>query len=103
MLRLKLREYVLLTEPIYREKYYIELMKQFSPALRTTVANFQLSHYVANIPFFAFAIQRGCGFEEGAIMPQQALCEGGFIVRILRHYFCFIHSRSGVCRCGEIR
>ena len=71
MLRLKLREYVLLTEPIYREKYYIELMKQFSPALRTTVANFQLSHYVANIPFFAFAIQRGCGFEEGAIMDVQ--------------------------------
>ena len=62
---------MLLTEPIYREKYYIELMKQFSPALRTTVANFQLSHYVANIPFFAFAIQRGCGFEEGAIMDVQ--------------------------------
>lgn len=75
MLRLKLREYVLLSEPIYREKYYIELMKQFSPSLRITVANFQLSHYVANIPFFAFSIQRGCGFEEGAIMDVQVIPE----------------------------
>lgn len=68
MLRLKLREYVLLSEPVYREKYYIELMAGLSPALRVTVANFQLSKDVANVPFFAYALQRGCGFDEGAIM-----------------------------------
>ena len=36
-------------------------MKQFSPALRTTVANFQLSHYVANIPFLRLLYKGAAG------------------------------------------
>jgi len=61
ILRLKLREYIILSEPIYREKYYMELMEAMSPGLKQAVAQHRLSDIVRRINFFSYAMRRGCG------------------------------------------
>ncbi|KAH8067169.1 phosphorelay sensor kinase [Aureococcus anophagefferens] len=61
ILRLKLREYIILSEPIYREKYYMELMEAMSPGLKQAVAQHRLSDTVRRINFFSYAMRRGCG------------------------------------------
>ena len=68
VLRFKLREYVVLSEPIYREKYYMSLIESMSPGLKEAIATHRLSGTVRNISFFSYAMRRGCGIVAYAVV-----------------------------------
>ena len=68
VLRLKLREYVILSEMIYRERYYMSLMEGMSPTLKQAVASHRLSKTVRRISFFAYAMRRSCGIAVGTTL-----------------------------------
>ena len=60
-LRLRLREYIMLAEPVYRDNYYHALLQKLSPRLEAIVAHQNLGNVVNRIPFFAYTLQRAYG------------------------------------------
>lgn len=68
VLRLKLREYVILSETIYRERYYMSLIDSMSPTLKEAVASHRLASTVRRLSFFAYAMRRGIGIARGVTL-----------------------------------
>eukprot|EP00635_Sarcinochrysidales_sp_CCMP3193_P005500 CAMPEP_0118902936 /NCGR_PEP_ID=MMETSP1166-20130328/8004_1 /TAXON_ID=1104430 /ORGANISM="Chrysoreinhardia sp, Strain CCMP3193" /LENGTH=441 /DNA_ID=CAMNT_0006842153 /DNA_START=21 /DNA_END=1349 /DNA_ORIENTATION=- len=56
-MRRKLREYMILSETVFRENYYRGLLARLSPGLRSVVANHNLSRLVKKLPFFQYTIR----------------------------------------------
>lgn len=64
-LRLKLREYIMLSEPVYRDHFNKEMLSKLSPTLMAIVARQNLGRVVNRIPFYAYTIQRVHGYHKG--------------------------------------
>lgn len=56
-MRRKLREYMILSETVFRENYYRGLLARLSPGLRSVVANHNLARLVKKLPFFQYTIR----------------------------------------------
>ncbi|KAH8069577.1 voltage-gated potassium channel [Aureococcus anophagefferens] len=56
-LRLKLREYIMLSEPVYRDHFNKDMLSKLSPSLIAIVARQNLGRVVNRIPFYAYTIQ----------------------------------------------
>ncbi|KAH8066175.1 phosphorelay sensor kinase [Aureococcus anophagefferens] len=67
-LRLRLREYIMLAEPVYRDNYYRALLEKLSPRLEAIVAHQNLGNVVNRIPFFAYTVQRAYGVNTGSLV-----------------------------------
>lgn len=67
-LRLKLREYILMSEPVYRDAYNKEMLTKLSPTLVAIVARQNLGKVVNRIPFYTYTIQSVLGHKVGARM-----------------------------------
>lgn len=64
-LRLKLREYIMLSEPVYRDHFNKEMLSKLSPTLIAIVARQNLGRVVNRIPFYAYTIQSVYGYKKG--------------------------------------
>ncbi|KAH8053803.1 phosphorelay sensor kinase [Aureococcus anophagefferens] len=67
-LRLKLREYIMLSENIFRDNYYKEILDQLSPNLLAVVAVQNFGEVVCRIPFVAYTVQAACGIRLGSVV-----------------------------------
>lgn len=65
-LRLKLREYILMSEPVYRDTYNKEMLSKLSPTLIAIVARQNLGKVVNRIPFYTYTIQSVIGHKVGS-------------------------------------
>ena len=64
-LRLKLREYIMLSEPCFRDHFNKEMLTKLSPTLISVVARKKMGHVVEKIPFYAHTVQRTGGYPKG--------------------------------------
>jgi len=65
-LRLKLREYIMLSEPVYRDHFNKDMLSKLSPSLIAIVARQNLGRVVNRIPFYAYTIQCVHGYRKGS-------------------------------------
>ena len=71
-LRLKLREYIMLSENIFRDNYYKEILDQLSPNLLAVVAVQNFGEVVCRIPFVAYTVQAASGIRVGSVVTVHA-------------------------------
>ena len=65
-LRHKLKEYITLSEPIFRENHYGQILTMLSPRFRHIVANNVSGYLVTQVPFIRYATQCAAGIKEGS-------------------------------------
>ncbi|EGB04850.1 hypothetical protein AURANDRAFT_72413 [Aureococcus anophagefferens] len=65
-LRLRLREYILLSEPVYRDHFNKEMLSKLSPSLQLIVAKQNLGRTVTRMPFTAYTIHSQAGLKRGS-------------------------------------
>ena len=65
-LRLRLREYILLSEPVFRDHFNKEMLSKLSPSLQLIVAKQNLGRTVTRMPFTAYTIHSVRGFKRGS-------------------------------------
>lgn len=65
-LRLKLREYIMLSEPVYRDHFNKEMLLKLSPSLQRIVAKQNLGKVVNRVPFTAYTVEKIAGHRVGA-------------------------------------
>ncbi|KAJ1457563.1 hypothetical protein M885DRAFT_481377 [Pelagophyceae sp. CCMP2097] len=67
-LKARLREYIALSEPVFRDNYYNKIIHELSPRFKHIVTNHVLGYSVTRIPFILYASQSTHGIKEGAIV-----------------------------------
>ena len=67
-LRRKLKEYITLSEPIFRENHYAQILTKLSPRFKHIVANNVSGYLVTQIPFIRYATQHVAGVKEGSTL-----------------------------------
>ena len=67
-LRRKLKEYITLSEPIFRENHYAQILTKLSPRFKHIVANNVSGYLVTQIPFIRYATQHVAGVAEGSLL-----------------------------------
>lgn len=65
-LRLKLREYIMLSEPIYRDEFNKDMLSKLSPTLQAIVAKQNWQRVVNRIPFTAYTVKCVTGHRRGS-------------------------------------
>jgi len=70
--RIQLREYVMLSEPIFRYNYYNQLLDRLSPSLQALVAKKDYGKIIDKIPFFAYACHKFYDINPGDIVRARA-------------------------------
>lgn len=71
-LRIRLREYVMLSEPVFRYNYYNQLLDRLSPSLQALVARQDYGKIIEKIPFFAYACTKFYDINPGDIVRARA-------------------------------
>lgn len=71
-LRVRLREYVMLSEPVFRFNYYSTLLDKLSPSLQALVAQQDHGTVVNKIPFFIYAIHKFYDLRPGDVVRCRA-------------------------------
>jgi len=74
IMRKKLREFMLLSEEVFRENYNKSLIHRLSPEMEAILARQSLRAVVERVPFYVFALSHGAGLRIGSI------------VRVWRHH-----------------
>lgn len=71
-LRVRLREYVMLSEPVFRFNYYQALLDRLSPGLQAVVAQQNHGAVISNIPFFLYSVHKFYGLAAGSTVRARA-------------------------------
>jgi hypothetical protein len=71
-LRVRLREYIMLSEPVFRFNYYNALLDRLSPGLQAVVAQQNHGAVINRVPFFVYAVHTFYDLKPGDVVQARA-------------------------------